>query len=78
MPVVGGQDGYGGEGPPPCPGRKRACLRVSSVNMNGLSVLEKEKLVESSGRRLKVIGIQETYPKGCGVVDCVLGSESEV
>ena len=36
----------GREGPPSCPGREDACLRVESINVNGLSALQRRELLE--------------------------------
>ena len=70
----------GGERPSICSGRERACLRVGSVNANGLKALGKRRgYIECFKRgRLDIMGIQETQTKGCGVMDCMMGSESEV
>ena len=49
----------GGEGTPLCPGRENACLRVESINVNGLSTLKRRKLVESfEGGRLDIMGVK--------------------
>ena len=43
------------------------------------SVLKRRGLVESfEGRWLDIIGVQETNIKGCGMIDYMMGSESEV
>ena len=47
--------------------------------MNGLNALGKRREAESFGREgLDVMEIQETSTKGCGVMDCTLGSDREV
>ena len=69
----------GSEGPPSIPGRENACLGEGTINVNGLGVLRRRELVESFERGMfDVMGVQETYVKGCRVIDFVIGSESEV
>ena len=49
---------------------------MGSINVNGLSTL---KEVENfDGGWLDFIGLRETYIEGCGVIDCMIESESEV
>lgn len=70
----GGQDGYGQREGPTSPCVVKFCLRVASININGISVVEKRKEeVEIFKRgRLDVLGIQETYlVRGCRVVKCI-------
>ena len=50
-----------------------------SINVNGLSALIRKELVKSfEEERLDIMQIQETHIKSCGVIDCMIGSESEV
>ena len=43
LKVLGGQDCYGRRGTSTLPGRERTCLRVSSVNVNGLNMIGEKK-----------------------------------
>ena len=36
-----------GEGPPSCPGRENACLKVGSINVTGSSALKRREFVEN-------------------------------
>ena len=69
----------GGERAPPRPKGERA-LRVASYNVNGMSVecKRKEVLADMRKGKLDVLGVQETHMKGCGVMDCMEGSECEL
>ena len=79
-PIVGGQDAYGRKGLPLCHGRERTCFREGSVNVSGLIALGKRRKIDECFRsgKFNIVWIQETLTKGCGMIDCMMGSKSEV
>ena len=49
------------------------------MNVNGLSASKRMELVESLGKgTLNFMEVHETHIKGCGMMECMMGSESEV